>query len=226
MRELYDKLVEAGEYTQSFEQFKKQWGSDEESYQELHDGLVEAGDYTGDFERFKFDYEYEPVKIEAVVEVADATAENTASTDSTLENGSLESQPRGEFYIEGDKLEYADSSFISGSSILSSVSTIGLGGGKFGFSILFAVVGGGVGAPMFTLFEGGGGAMPGSGGRDATPGGGGSGGAPGSGGSWAAPGGGGGGAPGSGGKWITPITGLIIEKMDITQLRGTSTRST
>ena len=108
MRELYDKLVEAGEYTQSFEQFKKQWGSDEESYQELHDGLVEAGDYTGDFERFKFDYEYEPVKIEAVVEVADATAENTASTDSTLESGSLESQPRGEFYIEGDKLEYAD----------------------------------------------------------------------------------------------------------------------
>ena len=110
MRKLYDALVADGSYTLSFEEFQKKYNNEQGS-KDLHGALEKKGAYTNSYEDFTKKYEFDTKPVKKTTVATDATAvEGTASnTDSSLENGSSVSQrPEGEFYIDGDELEYAD----------------------------------------------------------------------------------------------------------------------
>ena len=110
MRKLYDALVADGSYTLSFEEFTKQFNNEEGS-KKLHSALEKDGDYTKPYEDFitQFEVDIKPVKTTTVATDATAVEGTASNTDSSLENGSSVSQrPEGEFYIDGDKLEYSD----------------------------------------------------------------------------------------------------------------------
>ena len=93
MKKLYDQLFADGDFTGTFEDFKKQYGDANKS-KALFNALEESGDYTQDFESFNSQFGFKPVKTEAVAtETAPVTAVNEAvDTDLASEDISSESQ--------------------------------------------------------------------------------------------------------------------------------------
>ena len=77
MEELYNKLVEAGDYTKSFEEFVEQYGDAEKS-QKLYEGLSSEGGYTKSFEEFKSQYGFGEKK-NPIVTPSDGVEEVTES---------------------------------------------------------------------------------------------------------------------------------------------------
>ena len=91
MRELYDMLVAAGDYTKSFEEFVGQYG-DEQKSKKLYDGLSSAGDYTKSFDEFKNQYGFTQKKNPNVTSDSNLETEVTESITETPEQpGSLDS---------------------------------------------------------------------------------------------------------------------------------------
>ena len=93
MKKLYDQLFADGDFTGTFEDFKKQYGDANKS-KALFNALEESGDYTQDFESFNSQFGFKPAKTEAVAtETAPVTAVNEAvDTELASGNGSSESQ--------------------------------------------------------------------------------------------------------------------------------------
>ena len=89
MKELYDKLVAAGDYVGDFNQFKKEYGGDK--YENLYTQLADNEDYVGSFDDFKNDYE--PVKITTTGPGVTVVEEITPDTDSASVDTLLESPP-------------------------------------------------------------------------------------------------------------------------------------
>ena len=86
MKELYDQLVAAGDYSGDFNQFKKDYGGDE--YENLYTQLVENEDYSSSFDDFKIDYE--PVKMTTIETDAAVVEEPAPDLDSELDDISLD----------------------------------------------------------------------------------------------------------------------------------------
>ena len=86
MKELYDKLVAAGDYNGDFNQFKKDYGGDE--YENLYTQLVDNEDYSSSFDDFKIDYE--PVKMTTIETDAAVVEESAPDSDSELDDISLD----------------------------------------------------------------------------------------------------------------------------------------
>ena len=110
MRKLYDALVADGSYTLSFEEFQKKYNNEQGS-KDLHGALEKKGAYTNSYEDFtkKYEFDTKPVKTTPVAKDATAVEGTASNTDSSSVNGSSDSaRPEGEFYIDGDELEYAD----------------------------------------------------------------------------------------------------------------------
>ena len=110
MRKLYDALVAKGAYTESFEEFQKKYNNEQGS-KDLYSALEKKGAYTNSYEDFtkKYEFDTEPLKTSPVATDATAGEGKASSTDSSSVNGSLVSErPEGEYYIDGDELEYAD----------------------------------------------------------------------------------------------------------------------
>ena len=107
MKKLYDQLFADGDFTGTFEDFKKQYGDANKS-KALFNALEESGDYTQDFESFNSQFGFKPVKTEAVAtETAPVTAVNEAvDTDLASENGSSESQESSEGLTFGEPIDY------------------------------------------------------------------------------------------------------------------------
>jgi len=108
MKKLYDQLFADGDFTGTFEDFKKQYGDANKS-KALFNALEESGDYTQDFESFNSQFGFKPVKTEAVAtETAPVTAVNEAvDTDLASEDISLEQFDVMEV-AEKKKLSYKD----------------------------------------------------------------------------------------------------------------------
>ena len=110
MRKLYDALVADGSYTLSFEEFQKKYNNEQGS-KDLHGALEKKGAYTNSYEDFTKKYEFDTKPVKTTPVAKDATAGEEIASDTVLpsEDGSSVSQrPEGEFYIDGDKLEYSD----------------------------------------------------------------------------------------------------------------------
>ena len=106
MKKLYDQLIEDGEYTGSFEEFKAQYGDAKKS-KVLFDGFTEEGKYTGSFEEFNAQYEFPSAKKEGPADVDPAVAPSN-DTGSNLVDGSSEFQdPLSDFYVTASDLRSA-----------------------------------------------------------------------------------------------------------------------
>ena len=99
MKKLYDQLIEDGEYTGSFEEFKAQYGDAKKS-KVLFDGFTEEGKYTGSFEEFNAQYEFPSAKKEGPADVDPVVAPSN-DTGSNLVDGSSEFQDLKPFSIDG-----------------------------------------------------------------------------------------------------------------------------
>jgi len=86
MKELYDQLVAAGDYSGDFNQFKKDYGGDE--YENLYTQLVDNEDYSSSFDDFKIDYE--PVKMTTIETDAAVVEEPAPNLDLELDDISLD----------------------------------------------------------------------------------------------------------------------------------------
>ena len=102
MKELYDKLVAAGDYVGDFNQFKKDYGGDE--YENLYIKIADNGDYVGSFDDFKNDYE--PVKITPTE--TDTAVEEVGNVSDALVFSDTESAD-----IKSEDKEYNRFDFIS-----------------------------------------------------------------------------------------------------------------
>ena len=87
MKELYDKLFANGEYTKSFEEFKKKFSNPENS-QKLFDGLSEAGTYTKSIDEFNSQFGFGAKTKDSVA--VDQAVESEKVTGSNLVDGSSE----------------------------------------------------------------------------------------------------------------------------------------
>tara|TARA_R110002051_G_scaffold265511_1_gene325372 strand:+ start:2290 stop:10593 length:8304 start_codon:yes stop_codon:yes gene_type:complete len=110
MRKLYDALVTNGSYTKSFEEFTKQFNNEEGS-KKLHSALEKDGNYTKPYDEFvtQFEVDNKPVKTTTVDKDVPIVEEEVSITNSTSVNGSTDSvSVEGEFFIDGESLDYAD----------------------------------------------------------------------------------------------------------------------
>jgi len=90
MEELYNKLVEAGDYTKSFEEFVEQYGDAEKS-QKLYEGLSSEGGYTKSFEEFKSQYGFGEKKNQVDTPSSGQEEVTESITETPTEPGSLDS---------------------------------------------------------------------------------------------------------------------------------------
>ena len=106
MKELYNSLFEAGDYTGSFEDFKEQFGNTEKS-KALYQALYDNGEYTKSIDEFNTQFGFSPAEDFPTDDVPSAVAESQegeiALEDTELApvDTSLESQSMAPFVING-----------------------------------------------------------------------------------------------------------------------------
>jgi hypothetical protein len=94
MKELYNSLFEAGDYTGSFEDFKEQFGDTEKS-KVLYQALYDNGEYTKSIDEFNTQFGFSPAEDFQTDDAPSAVAESQegeiALTDQEIEDTELES---------------------------------------------------------------------------------------------------------------------------------------
>ena len=94
MKELYNSLFEAGDYTGSFEDFKEQFGNTEKS-KVLYQALYDNGEYTKPIDEFNTQFGFSPAEDFQTDDAPSAVAESQegeiALTDQEIEDTELES---------------------------------------------------------------------------------------------------------------------------------------
>ena len=94
MKELYNSLFEAGDYTGSFEDFKEQFGNTEKS-KVLYQALYDNGEYTKPIDEFNTQFGFSPAEDFQTDDAPSAVAESQegeiALTDQEIEDTELKS---------------------------------------------------------------------------------------------------------------------------------------